>query len=102
MIRTPPPATCCQNGCTPRITNPFWRTAGMNTPTTVPSTVPMPPNRLAPPGRTARGAARETPPNARPQHRPVPAEQAGAAEDDGGDRGQVVGRVPADGGGREA
>ena len=30
------------------------------------------------------------------------AEQAGAAEDDGGDGGQVVGRVPADGGGGEA
>src|SRR4029079_1508017 len=36
MIRTAPTATCCQNAWTPMITKPFWSTAGMKTPKTVP------------------------------------------------------------------
>ena len=58
MISTAPTATCCQNGCTPTITKPFCRTAGMNTPKTVPSIVPTPPNRLVPPITTAAIACR--------------------------------------------
>ena len=51
-------ATCCQNGCTPVITKPFCRMAGMNRPTTVPKIVPTPPNRLVPPMTTAAMTAR--------------------------------------------
>ena len=58
MIRTAPTATCCQNGWTPTITKPFWSTAGMKTPKTVPRIVPMPPNRLVPPMTTAAIALR--------------------------------------------
>src|SRR5919112_1496640 len=44
-MRTAPTATCCQNGWTPTMTKPFCRTAGMNTPKTVPSIVPIQPVR---------------------------------------------------------
>jgi hypothetical protein len=43
---------------TPMITKPFWSTAGMKTPKTVPRIVPMPPNRLVPPMTTAAIALR--------------------------------------------
>src|SRR5215216_6593783 len=40
------------------MTKPLRRTAGMNTPTTVPTIVPMPPKRLVPPMTTAAIASR--------------------------------------------
>src|SRR3954451_20937548 len=58
MISTAPTATCCQNGCTPTITKPLRSTAGMKTPTTVPTIVPTPPNRLVPPMTMAAIASR--------------------------------------------
>ena len=65
-IRTTPTATSCQKGCTPMITNPFSSTAGMKHA------------------------------DDRADHGAAAAEQARAAEDDGGDRLQVVCRVAAD------
>src|SRR3546814_9097095 len=52
-MRTAPTATCCQKGCTPVMTKPFWRTAGMNRPKTVPKMVPIPPKSDVPPMTTA-------------------------------------------------
>ena len=52
-MSTTPTATCCQNGWIPTITKPFWSTAGMNRPTTVPKIEPTPPNNDVPPMTTA-------------------------------------------------
>jgi hypothetical protein len=51
-MRNAPTTTCCQKGWTPMITKPFWSTAGMNRPMTVPAIVPRPPKRLVPPMTT--------------------------------------------------
>src|SRR4051794_2692088 len=57
-MRTAPTATYCQYGLTWMGTKPLWRTAGTSRPMTVPVTVPLPPNRLAPPSTTAAIADR--------------------------------------------
>ena len=71
MTSTTPTATSCQYGLTLMMMNPFWSTAGMNTPMTVPMIVATPPKRLR------------------------------AAERDRGDRLEVVRGVAADRRGRE-
>ena len=50
---TMPTATNCQNGSTLMKTRPYWMTAMISAPMTVPMIVPEPPNRQAPPITTA-------------------------------------------------
>ena len=53
MMITTPTATNCQNGSTLMNTSPNWITAMISAPISVPTMVPEPPNRLAPPITTA-------------------------------------------------
>ena len=59
MITTPT-ATNCQNGSTLMKTRPYWITAMMSAPMTVPMMVPEPPKRDAPPMTTAAMESRSS------------------------------------------